>query len=53
MFDNFKYLCSVTDTDGTIDRDVGIRVQAAMSSWMNLTGVWYDQNIVIRPKSKV
>ncbi len=30
--DNFKYLGSVIDKDGTIDRDVDLRVQAALSS---------------------
>ena len=40
--DNFKYLGSVIDKDGTIDRDVDLRVQAAWSSWRKLTGVLYD-----------
>ena len=44
--DHFKYMGSVIDTDGTIDRDVwtgqwDIRVQAAWSSWRELTGVLY------------
>ena len=30
--DHFKCLGSVIDTDGTIDRDVDLRVQAAWSS---------------------
>ena len=34
--DHFKYLGSVIDKDGTIDRDVDLRVQAAWSSWTNI-----------------
>ena len=41
--DHFKYLGSVIDKDGTIDRDVDLRVQAAWSSWRKLTGVLYDR----------
>ena len=52
--DHFKYLGSVIDKDGTIDRDVvDLRVQAAWSSWRKLTGVLYDRNIPIRLKAKV
>ena len=51
--DHFKYLGSVIDKDGTIDRDVDLRVRAAWSSWRKLTGVLYDRNIPIRLKAKV
>ena len=51
--DHFKYLGSVIDTDGTVDRDVDLRVQAAWSSWRKLTGVLYDRKIPIRLKAKV
>ena len=40
------------DKDGTIDKDVDVRVQAACSSWRKLTGVLYDRKI-LRLKSKV
>ena len=33
-----EYLGSVIDRDGTIDRDVDLRVRAAWSSWRKLTG---------------
>ena len=49
--DHFKYLGSVIDKDGTIDKDVDLRVQAAWSSWRN--GVLYDRKIPLRRKAKV
>ena len=52
-FIDFKYLGSVIDKDGTIDRDVDLRVQAAWSSWTQLTGVLYDRKISLRLKAKV
>ena len=51
--DYFKYLGSVIDNDGTIDRDVDLRVQAAWSSWRKLTGVFYDRKIPLGLKAKV
>ena len=50
---HFKYLGSVIDRDGTIDRDVDLRVRAAWSSWRKLTGVLYDRKIPLRLKAKV
>ena len=41
------------DKDGTIDRDVDLRVQAAWSSWIKLTGVIYDRKIPLRLKAKI
>ena len=41
------------DKDGTIDRDVDLREQAAWSSWRKLTGVLYDWKIPLRLKAKV
>ena len=35
---SLKYLGSVIDKDGTIDKDVDLRVQAAWSCWRKLTG---------------
>ena len=51
--DHFKYLGSVIDKDATIDRDVDLRVRAAWSSWIKLTGILYDRNIPLRLKAKV
>ena len=51
--DHFKYLGSVIDRDGTIDRDVDLRVRAAWSSWRQLTGALYDRKIPLRLKAKV
>ena len=51
--DHFKYLGSVIDKDGTIDRDVDLRVQAAWSSWRKLTGVLYDRKFPLRLKAKI
>ena len=51
--DHFKYLGSVIDKDGTIDKDVDLRVQAAWSSWRKLTGILYDRKIPLRLKAKV
>ena len=45
-------LVSVIDTDGTIDRDVDLRVQEAWSSWRKLTGVLYDRKIPLKLKGK-
>ena len=50
--DHFKYLGSVIDKDGTADRDLDHRVQAARSSSINLTGVLYDRKIPLRLKAK-
>ena len=51
--DHFKYMGSVIDKDGTIERDVDLRVRAAWSSWRKLTGVFYDRKISLRLKAKV
>ena len=51
--DHFKYMGSVIDKDGTIDRDVDLRVQAAWSSWRKLTGVLYDRKIPLRLKANI
>ena len=51
--DHFEYLGSVFDKDGTIDKEVDLRVQDAWISWRKLTGVFYDRNIPLRLKSKV
>ena len=50
---HFKYLGSVIDKDGTIGRDVDLRVRAAWSSWRKFTGVLYDRNIPRRLKANV
>ena len=47
-----KYLGSVIDNDGTIDRDVEPRVRAALSSRMELTGVFCVKKIPLGIKSK-
>ena len=44
---------SVIDKDGTIDRDVNLRVHAAWSSWRKLTRVLYDRKISLRLKAKI
>ena len=41
------------DKDGTIDKDVDLRMQAAWSIWRKLTGVLYDRTIPLRLKAKV
>ena len=51
--DHFKYLGSVIDKDGTIDRDVDLRVRAAWSSWRKLTGVLYDRKNPLSLRAKV
>ena len=51
--DHFKYLGSVTDKDGTIDRDVDLRVRATWSSWRKLTGILYHREIPLRLKGKI
>ena len=51
--DHFKYLGSVIDKAGTIDRDVDLRLHAAWSSWRKLAGVLYDRKIPLRLKAKV
>ena len=51
--DHFKYLGSVINKDGTIDRDVDLRMRAAWSSWRKLTGVLYDRKILLRLKAKI
>ena len=50
---HFKYLGSVIDKDGTIDRGVDLRVQAAWSCWRKLTGIFYDRNISLRLEATV
>ena len=51
--DHFKYMGSVIDIDGTIDRYLDLRVRAAWSSWRKLTGALYDRKIPLRLKAKV
>ena len=51
--DHFKYLGSMIDKDGTIDRDMDLRVQAAQSSRRKLTRVLYDRKIPLRLKAKI
>ena len=51
--DHFKYLGSVIDRDGTIDRDVDLSVRAAWSSWRKWTGVLYDRMIPLMLKANV
>ena len=51
----FSQVClgSVIDKDGTIDRDVDLRVQATRSSRRKLTGVLYDWKIPLRLQANV
>ena len=51
--DHVKYLGSVTDADGAIDRDVDLRVQAEWSRWIQLAGVVYDRKIPFRLIAKI
>ena len=51
--DHFNYLGSVIDRNGTIDRDVDLRVRAAWSSWIKVTGLLYDRKIPLTLKAKV
>ena len=50
--DHIKYLVSVIDKDGTVDRDLDLRMRDAWSSSRNLTGVLYDRKIPLRLKAK-
>ena len=51
--DYFKYLGSVIYKDDTIDRGVGLRVQAAWSSWRKLFGVLCNRKIPLKLNAKV
>ena len=48
--DHFNYLGSVIDKDGTIGRDVDLRVLAAWSSCRKFTGVLYDRKIPLKQR---
>ena len=51
--DHSKYLGSVINTDGTVNKVVDLRVLAAWSSWQKSTGVLYDKKMSLQLKSKV
>ena len=51
--DYFKYLGSIVSQDGSIDDEVGSRVQAAWNNWRRTSGVLCDRRISARVKGRV
>ena len=51
--DSFKYLGSMVSQDGSIDKEVGSRVQAAWNNWRRTSGVLCDKRISARVKGRV
>ncbi|KAI5734291.1 hypothetical protein M8J77_004769 [Diaphorina citri] len=51
--DKFKYLGSTVDRGGTMDSEVGHRVNAGWFNWKKLSGVLCDKRITLRAKGKM
>ncbi|WP_435316542.1 hypothetical protein, partial [Klebsiella pneumoniae] len=50
---NFKYLGSVTQSSGDMDREVTHRIQSGWNNWRKITGVTCDKRVPIRFKGKI
>ena len=50
---NFKYLGSVTQSSGDLDREIAHRVQSGWNNWRKITGVVCDRRVPIRLKGKI
>ncbi|CAK1598604.1 unnamed protein product [Parnassius mnemosyne] len=51
--DNFRYLGSVLDASGDIDRDIKGRISAAWAKWRELTGAICDPKMPVKLKGQV
>ncbi|CAK1593075.1 unnamed protein product [Parnassius mnemosyne] len=51
--DNFRYLGSVLDASGDIDRDIKARISAAWAKWREVTGVICDPKMPVKLKGQV
>ncbi|CAG4989170.1 unnamed protein product [Parnassius apollo] len=51
--DNFRYLGSVLDASGDIDRDIKARISAAWAKWCEVTGVICDPKMPVKLKGQV
>ncbi|CAG5020513.1 unnamed protein product [Parnassius apollo] len=50
--DNFRYLGSVLDASGDIDRDIKARISAAWAKWREVTGVIRDLKMPVKLKGQ-
>ena len=49
----FKYLGSVLDNSGGMDREIGNRIQAGWASWRKCSGVMCDRRMSMKLKRKI
>ncbi|XP_013134604.1 PREDICTED: uncharacterized protein LOC106100327 [Papilio polytes] len=50
---DFKYLCSLVQSDGGVDRDVKSRINAGWMKWRQVTGVTCDPRMPLRLKGQI
>ncbi|CAG5029731.1 unnamed protein product [Parnassius apollo] len=51
--DSFRYLGSVLDASGDIDRDIKARISAAWAKWREVTGVICNPKMPVKLKGQV
>ena len=50
---NFKYLGSITQSSGDLDREIGHRIQSGWNNWRKITGVVCDKRVPVKLKGKI
>ena len=50
---NFKYLGSITQSSGDLDREIGHRIQSGWNNWRRITGVVCDKRVPVKLKGKI
>ena len=48
-----KYLGSITQSLGDLDREIGNKIQSEWNNWMMITGVVCDKRVPIKLKGKI
>ena len=51
--ESFKYLGSILDKSGSIEREIGNRIKAGWASWRKCSGVMCDRRMSLRLKRKI
>ena len=51
--ESFKYLGSVLDNSGSMEREIGNRIQAGWTSWRKCAGVMCDKRMSMKLKRKI
>ena len=50
---SFKYLGSILDNMGNMEREIGNRIQAGWASWRKCSGVMCDKRMTMRLKKRI